>query len=94
LAQLRERYRNRGYEGKRQMLEKDCEQYGYHCKHAIRPLNGTALAKKSPPSSLSDLVQLGKWGCGGGLDGSEYAVQSGGAIPPTAFTRFSTAPGA
>src|SRR5262245_39979060 len=31
------------------MLDELCEQYSYHRKHAIRLLNGAAVARKSPP---------------------------------------------
>jgi hypothetical protein len=55
----------------------------------------SGLDSVSPPSaspgSLSDLVQPGSWGWGGGLEGWEDGVQFGGAIPVTASTGFCTA---
>jgi hypothetical protein len=49
LERWRRRYRGRGAQGKAQLLDQLCEEYGYHRKHAIRLLNGTALSRKSPP---------------------------------------------
>ena len=63
LEKLRKRYGSRGYEGKSRILDELCEQYGYHRKHAIRLLNGTALPRKSPPGpqrqyeSITGLVE-------------------------------------
>ena len=36
LERLRQRYGQRGLEGKRRLLDEVCEEYGYHRKHAIR----------------------------------------------------------
>ena len=49
LERLRNLYGQWGSEGKARLLDEFCEQYGYHRKHAIRLLNGNAVAKKSPP---------------------------------------------
>ena len=49
LERLRRRYGGRGAEGKSLILDELCEHYGYHRKHAIRLLNGTAMPRKSPP---------------------------------------------
>lgn len=49
LERLRQRYGQRGLEGKRRILDQLCEEYGYHRKHAIRLLNGQARPKLSPP---------------------------------------------
>jgi hypothetical protein len=49
LERLRRRYGQRGWEGKARLLDEFCEQYGYHRKHAIRLLNGNAVAKKKSP---------------------------------------------
>jgi hypothetical protein len=42
-------YSQRGSEGRVRLLDALCEQYGYHWKHAIQLLNGSAVARKSPP---------------------------------------------
>lgn len=67
--------------------------------HKIDGGSGTSgLDSVSAPSashgSLSDLVQPGSRGWGVGLEGWEYGVRCGGAIPVTASTGFCTAPGA
>jgi len=49
LEWLRRRYAGRGPEGKGWLLDELCEQHGYHRKHAIRLLNGSAVRRKSPP---------------------------------------------
>lgn len=49
LERLRRHYERRGAEGKSLILDELCEQYGYHRKHAIRLLNGTAGPRKCPP---------------------------------------------
>ena len=49
LERMRRRYEGRGPEGKSLILDELCEQYGYHRKHAIRLLNGTAVVRRSPP---------------------------------------------
>ena len=49
LEQLRRRYEGRGAEGKSCILDELCEAHGYHRKHAVRLLNGSAVARKSPP---------------------------------------------
>jgi hypothetical protein len=49
LERWRQRYRERGPEGKGRLLDEVCEEYGYHRKHAIRLLNGVAQVKESPP---------------------------------------------
>jgi hypothetical protein len=67
--------------------------------HKIDGGSGTSgLDSVSAPSashgSLSDLVQPGGWGWSGGLEGWDHGVKFARAIPPIAFTGFSTAPGA
>src|SRR5262245_37092949 len=63
LEQLRRRYGSRGTEGKSRILDDLCEQYGFHRKHAIRLLNGTAVPRKSPPGpqqqyeSIAEVVE-------------------------------------
>jgi hypothetical protein len=49
LESWRRRYQGRGPEGKAQLLDQLCEDYGYHRKHAIRLLNGAARQRQSPP---------------------------------------------
>jgi hypothetical protein len=61
LERWRQRYKNRGVEGKAQLLDLLCQDYGYHRKHAIRLLNGRAKIKKSPPgpeSKYEGLVEV------------------------------------
>ncbi len=63
LVRIRQRYKDRGCEGRSRMLDELCEQYGYHRKHAIRLLNGQAGPRKSPPGPepqygcISELVE-------------------------------------
>src|SRR5437763_1644420 len=65
----RERYGQRGLEGKAQMLDALCQEYGYHRKHAIRLLNGQVQIKESPPGpeprygALKEMVEQ-IWGAG------------------------------
>jgi hypothetical protein len=49
LERLRRRYHGRGPQGKAQLLDDVCEEYGYHRKHAIRLLNGQPEPRHSPP---------------------------------------------
>jgi hypothetical protein len=49
LAKLRKRYAGRGAEGKSRISDELCEKYGYHRKHAIRLLNGSAVPRNLPP---------------------------------------------
>lgn len=49
LERLRERYQQRGGQGKSRMLDELCEQHGYHRKHAIRLLNSVVKPRKVPP---------------------------------------------
>jgi hypothetical protein len=61
LERWRHRYKNRGIQGKAQLLDQLCQDYGYHRKHAIRLLNSTSGIKKSPPgpeSKYEGLVEV------------------------------------
>ncbi len=49
LERLRRRYHGRGPQGKAQVLDYVCEEFGYHRKHAIRLLNALSRPKQSPP---------------------------------------------
>jgi hypothetical protein len=49
LERLRRRYQGRGSQGKAQLLDYLCEEFGYHRKHAIRLLNAVSGPKQSPP---------------------------------------------
>jgi hypothetical protein len=49
LEKLRRHYQGRGAQGKAQLLDLVCEEYGYHRKHAIRLLNAVPQPKQSPP---------------------------------------------
>lgn len=60
LERWRQRYKNRGLEGKARLLDQLCQDYGYHRKHAIRLLNGAAKSKKSPPGPESKYKDLGE----------------------------------
>jgi hypothetical protein len=51
LEKLRNRYQNRGKEGKTRLLDEFCEQYGYERKYAIKLLSGAIGCEQqsSPP---------------------------------------------
>lgn len=63
LESWRRRYHGRGPEGRSRLLDELCEEHGYHRKHAIRLLNGTAVPRKSPPGperqygAIAELVE-------------------------------------
>ncbi len=42
LPRLRQRYVNRGREGRGRLVDEVCEQWGYSRKHALKLLNGKA----------------------------------------------------
>src|SRR6266545_261854 len=55
LEKFRDRYRQRGKEGKSRLLDEFCEHYGYERKYAIKLLGqavGLVLIKKSRPGPL------------------------------------------
>jgi hypothetical protein len=60
LGRLRKRYEGRGPEGRSRILDELCEQYGYHRKHAIRLLNGAAVARRSPPGPQRQYEGIGE----------------------------------
>lgn len=65
LPRLRQRYVNRGREGKSRMIDELCEQFGYSRKHAIKLLNAKAgwggelgSLKGRPPTYGTEVVEV------------------------------------
>lgn len=65
LPRLRQRYANRGREGKSRMIDELCEQFGYSRKHAIKLLNAkagwggqTGLRRGRPPKYEAATVEV------------------------------------
>src|SRR5512147_1656543 len=65
LPRLRQRYMERGREGRSRMIDELCEQFGYSRKHAIKLLNARAgwggdpaVAKGRPPVYGAEVVEV------------------------------------
>jgi len=67
LPRLRQRYANRGREGRSRMIDEVCEQWGYSRKHAIKLLHaragwgGDPTVRKGRPSQYGNEVQEVFW---------------------------------
>lgn len=60
LPRLRQRYANRGREGRTRLIDAVCEQWGYSRKHAIKRLDAQAGWKGDPPRRQVALRPTGR----------------------------------